>query len=70
MRVEDKIEPQKDKWEELLEINIRNIQNCQSSLNLDSCFKCEKLLNCKIRDRYVNSVYTSMNRGEEGGFEF
>jgi hypothetical protein len=70
MRVEDKIKPIKDEWEELLNINLQNLQNCQQNQNLKSCFECEKLLNCKIRDRYVNSVYTSMNKGQEGGFEF
>jgi len=70
MRVENRVEPQKDKWEELLEINLKNLQNCQKSLNLNSCFECEKLLDCQIRDKYVNSVYTSMNKGKDGGFEF
>ena len=71
MRIEDRIEPiAGDKWEQLLNINLKNLQNCQQSQNISSCYDCEKLLDCKIRNRYVNSVYTSMNKGQEGGFEF
>ncbi|MFA5501676.1 MAG: hypothetical protein WC253_03455 [Sulfurovaceae bacterium] len=59
-----------DQWEEALQEAITSLQECQKSCNLTSCFDCEKLLDCEIRNNYVKAVYESMNKGETGGFEF
>ncbi|NPA60799.1 MAG: hypothetical protein GXO06_00755 [Epsilonproteobacteria bacterium] len=59
-----------DKWMELLNMALKELEACQEERGFSSCYSCEKLLDCKVRERYINSVYTSMNRGEDGGFEF
>jgi hypothetical protein len=43
---------------------------CQKEKNLESCFMCEKVLECEKRKKYVKSVYESMSHGQSGGFEF
>ena len=59
-----------DKWQIALDEQVVVLKDCQKSKNLDSCMKCNEILNCKIRDKYVKSVYESMNKGAGGGFEF
>ena len=61
---------QKDKWQVTLDAEIIILKQCQINHNLDSCMKCEKLLNCDVRDKYIKVVYESMNKGSGGGFEF
>lgn len=61
---------QKDQWQLELEKQIQIVQNCQTAHNIESCSKCEKILECNIRDSYVVAVYESMNKGSGGGFEF
>ena len=64
------IEPQKDKWQVPVDAEIVILKQCQIRHNLDSCMKCEKLLDCEVRDKYIRIVYESMNKGSGGGFEF
>lgn len=64
------IETQKDKWQIPVDAEIVIIKQCQIQHNLDSCMKCEKLLDCEVRDKYIRIVYESMNKGSGGGFEF
>ena len=59
-----------DEYQEVLDGKKKILQQCQEEKNIDSCMKCEKLLECEIRDDYVKSVYESMSHGETGGFEF
>ncbi len=61
---------QKDKWELALDEPLKLLKECQISKNIDSCFKCENILNCEIRENYIKAVYESMNKGSGGGFEF
>jgi len=63
-------EMQKDKWQIALDEPLRILKECQVSNNIDSCLKCEKILDCPIRETYIKSVYESMNKGSGGGFEF
>ena len=63
-------EKTKDKWEQALDEPLKQLQQCQLDKNIDSCFKCDKILNCNIREEYIKAVYTSMNKGKGGGFEF
>jgi len=65
-----KEEIQLDEWELELQIKKRELQNCQQQQRIDSCLKCSQLLNCKLRDSFVHAVYSSMNKGAGGGFEF
>lgn len=54
----------------LLKESVIDLNNCQIDKNLISCLSCQELINCKIRDLYVDLVYKSMNNKESGGFEF
>ena len=59
-----------DEFELALKEKLTTLQECQKSNNLDSCLKCDKILNCDTRNEYVKAVYMSMNKGVTGGFEF
>jgi hypothetical protein len=59
-----------DEWQTILAQKKEELERCQSSHQINSCLKCDKLLDCTIRDRYIKAVYDSMNRGKGGGFEF
>lgn len=60
----------KDKWQIALDKEIVIIENCQKEQNVDSCMRCQKILDCEVRDSYIKAVYESMNKGSGGGFEF
>lgn len=59
-----------DKWQLALDEPLAVLKQCQVDKHMDSCMKCEKLLDCQVRDTYIKAVYTSMNKGSGGGFEF
>lgn len=59
-----------DQFEEKLNENIKKIKDCQTEHNVDTCFKCEFIVDCKTRKEYVDSVYSSMNKGSGGFFNF
>ncbi len=59
-----------DEWELKLETKLKELKICQEQQDVNSCLGCFKLFDCKIRDSYVHSVYSSMNKGAGGGFEF
>ena len=59
-----------DKWQIALNEPLNKLQQCQKDKNIDSCFKCNELLNCITRENYIKAVYESMNKGSGGGFEF
>jgi len=59
-----------DGFKQKLEEQLKILQECQESQNVDSCLKCDKILECSIRQEYVKAVYLSMNKGDTGGFEF
>jgi len=64
------LETQKDKWQVTLDAEIVIVKQCQIQHNITSCMKCEKILDCQVRDKYIKIVYESMNKGSGGGFEF
>jgi hypothetical protein len=59
-----------DSFEKELEGKTEELKECQSKLEVDSCLKCDKILECQLRKEYVKVVYMSMNKGDSGGFEF
>ena len=59
-----------DEWELKLQIKKQELEICQKKHNLNSCLKCPQVLNCELRDSFVHAVYSSMNKGAGGGFEF
>jgi hypothetical protein len=70
IKEENKQEEQKDKWQIALDNPLKVLHECQSNNNINSCMKCDKILNCETRDLYIKAVYESMNKGSGGGFEF
>ncbi|TLD82462.1 hypothetical protein [Helicobacter trogontum] len=46
------------------------LTQCQNSKGLSSCFSCNMLFDCTIREQYVSATYESMSKGEEGAFDF
>jgi len=59
-----------DEWEVALK-NIKiELEACQKDQHVQSCMKCQKLLECTLRESYVKAVYDSMSKGTGGGFEF
>ena len=63
-------EQQLDEWKIALIQKKMELESCQKEHQLKSCMGCEKLLECEIRDAYVQAVYDSMSKGTGGGFEF
>ena len=59
-----------DQWQIALKQRKSELEACQTEHQLKSCMKCEKILDCEIRDAYVSAVYDSMSKGSGGGFEF
>ena len=59
-----------DEFELALQEKLKLLQDCQTSQDIDSCLKCDKIIGCQTRDEYVKAVYMSMNKGVTGGFEF
>ncbi|MDQ1339668.1 MAG: hypothetical protein QG567_821 [Campylobacterota bacterium] len=59
-----------DRFELALLEKKSELEECQKSSNLNSCFVCQKTIGCKLRLSYVDSVYKSMNKEKGGGFEF
>jgi len=68
--MQDNTEIHQDKWQITLDAEIVILKQCQIKNNLDSCMKCQQILDCEIRDKYIKIVYESMNKGSGGGFEF
>ena len=61
---------QKDEFELELERQREILQACQREKGLNSCFICEAMFECKTRKNYVDAVYSSMSKGDGGGFDF
>jgi len=59
-----------DEWDLKLQNRLKELKSCQEQHKVKSCLNCSKLLDCKIRDSYIHAVYSSMNKGVGGGFEF
>jgi hypothetical protein len=61
---------QENNFDSILNTKIDEVKECQKSLSLNSCFECEKLLECEKRASYVKSVYESMSQGDSLDFDF
>ncbi len=59
-----------DEWQIALTQKKTELEACQVEHQVRSCMKCEKLLDCTLRDAYIKTVYDSMSKGKGGGFEF
>jgi hypothetical protein len=59
-----------NKFEIHLQEMIKKLQECQVNKNLKTCSDCDQYLSCELRSDYVKSVYSSMSKGDTGGFEF
>ena len=70
MENNEEIKEELDEFELDLKEKLSKLQECQKSNNLQSCLKCDKMLDCQTRETYIKAVYMSMNKGATGGFEF
>ena len=61
---------EKDKFEIEFDKKTQDLLDCQQKNGIDSCFKCEKILDCQIRDDYVKATFENMSKGQSGGFDF
>ena len=61
---------QKDEFELELDRQREILQACQREKGLNSCLACEAMFECKTRKNYVDAVYSSMSKGDGGGFDF
>ncbi|MDQ7046774.1 MAG: hypothetical protein Q9M39_03840 [Sulfurovum sp.] len=59
-----------DEWQISFLQKKEELEKCQISYQVNSCLKCEKLLDCTVRDAYIKALYDSMSKGAGGGFEF
>jgi len=59
-----------DEWKIALVQKKSELETCQAEHQVKSCMKCDKLLDCTVRDAYIKAVYDSMSKGAGGGFEF
>lgn len=59
-----------DEYEINLKKMTRELLECQTKNDKSSCLKCDKIIGCDTRNRYVKAVYDSMSKGQTGGFEF
>ena len=59
-----------DEFKQKLQVELKNLHNCQNDHKINSCMKCEQVIGCEIRKTYIKVVYESMNKGSSGGFEF
>ncbi|MFC3847779.1 hypothetical protein ACFOPX_04425 [Helicobacter baculiformis] len=53
-----------------LETHQQKVRACQERKGVGSCLKCSLVLECKERQTYVQSVYMSMSKGQQGSFDF
>ena len=58
------------KYDIKLQEELKTLKACQANNSVNSCTKCPKIIGCEVRIKYVQAVYTSMNKGKGGGFEF
>ncbi|BAF69907.1 hypothetical protein [Nitratiruptor sp. SB155-2] len=59
-----------DRYELALQEAMKELKKCHKEKKLSSCLACKEIIGCTIRNRYVQAVYESMNKGKGGGFEF
>ena len=59
-----------DEWQIALKQKKSELEACQKEHHLKSFMHCEKLLDCVVRDSFIQAVYDSMSKGAGGGFEF
>lgn len=68
--VDDSSSFKHDKYMQILLSNKMQLEQCQKSRGLKSCLQCESVLKCELRASYVDSVYSSMSKGQAGDFDF
>lgn len=59
-----------DTFDKQLDNELNKLKSCQQNNALNSCFDCEKMLECDTRKSYVSAVYKSMNKGKLSDFDF
>ncbi|WP_121021824.1 hypothetical protein [Helicobacter vulpis] len=59
-----------DDFDQELQTQCQKVLACQERKGVGSCLKCSIVLECTLRQAYVQSVYLSMNKGKQGNFDF
>lgn len=59
-----------DRFELALERDMARLKACQEEKHVESCSMCHAFIGCDVRKSYVSAVYSSMSKGDSGGFEF
>ena len=57
-------------YEEIQQEMLKKVQTCQKDHDLKTCFDCDKLLDCELRDEYVKATYEYLSEGKQGDFDF
>lgn len=55
---------------EILQEQCNRLIACQDEHTLPSCFECPEVLECTLRNSYIDAVYTSMSQGSNTDFDF
>lgn len=53
-----------------LQEQIALLLECQDKQGMTSCFECAKVLECELRNAYIDAVYASMSGGSNTEFDF
>ena len=59
-----------DEYEKKHIEELEKLEECKKDKGYDSCRKCSEFYSCSLRKEYVDAVFSSMNKGQTGGFEF
>lgn len=59
-----------DKFTQRLDEQRQLLVQCQNEKSLKSCLPCEDFFTCILRKNYTDAVYSSMNKGHGGDFDF
>jgi len=58
-----------DQYEKRHIEKLNELNECELRVN-NSCLKCKKFFDCNLRASYVDAVYKSMSKDNNGNFNF
>ncbi|WP_120945014.1 MULTISPECIES: hypothetical protein [Helicobacter] len=61
---------EEDKFSQEWQTQRQKVLACQERKGVGSCLRCSIVLECALRQAFVQSVYLSMNKGKQGNFDF
>lgn len=57
-------------YEKIQDEILNKVKTCQENHTLSTCFDCENLLDCELRDEYVKATFEYLSDGKQGDFDF